>query len=49
MPTYEYECKEASCKHEWEEVHSMKRDPTKSCPKCQRESARRLISGTGAV
>lgn len=48
MPTYEYECGDPSCQHEWEEVHSMKRDPTVRCPKCGRETAKRLISGSGA-
>jgi len=48
MPTYEYICKAQDCDHEWEEFHSIKREPTLKCPKCGRESAKRLISGRGA-
>jgi putative FmdB family regulatory protein len=47
MPTYEYECKEKSCKHAWEEQHSIKRAPTKTCPKCKRDTAQRLICCSG--
>jgi len=43
MPTYEYMCEE--CNHEWEEYHEITRDPTKVCPECGKESAKRLISG----
>ncbi len=43
MPTYEYMCE--NCKHEWEEVHSMKLDPIKRCPECKKDCAKRLISG----
>ena len=48
MPTYDYQCQDEECDHEWEEFHSIRRDPTKTCPKCKRETARRLISGSGA-
>ena len=43
MPTYNYICEE--CKHEWEEDRSIKDPPTKTCPKCKKETAKRLISG----
>lgn len=43
--TYEYECEE--CKHKWEEEQAIKDDPIKICPKCKKESAKRLISGSG--
>jgi len=43
MPTYEYIC--SACKHEWEEFHEITREPTKICPACGAEQARRLISG----
>ena len=46
--TYEYECKHPDCGHAWEEQHAITREPTKRCPKCGRESAKRLISGRGA-
>ena len=43
MPTYEYICKE--CGHSWEEFKSIKSHPTKKCPACGKEKAKRLISG----
>ena len=48
MPTYEYAC--TSCAHEWEFEQSIREDPLKVCPACQKETARRLISrGTGFI
>src|SRR5262249_34378917 len=46
MPTYDYRCKE--CGHEFEEFQSIKADPLKTCPKCQKEALERLI-GPGAA
>jgi putative FmdB family regulatory protein len=43
--TYEYEC--TSCQSKWEKEQSIKDDPLKSCPYCQKETAKRLISGKG--
>jgi putative FmdB family regulatory protein len=45
MPTYEHCCTNEACKHEWEDEYSIKQDPPKICPKCQQETAQRLISG----
>jgi putative FmdB family regulatory protein len=42
MPTYEYRCQE--CKQEFEQTQSVKEDPIKTCPKCGKDSAQRLIS-----
>jgi putative FmdB family regulatory protein len=42
MPTYEYRCD--ACGHEHEAEHSIKEEPLKQCPACQREALRRLIS-----
>ena len=42
MPTYEYEC--SSCRHRWELSQKMKARPARSCPKCKKQSARRLLS-----
>lgn len=47
MPTYEYECGE--CKHEWASEQSIKDDPEKRCPKCGKETAKRLISRSGFI
>ncbi len=43
MPTYEHIC--TACQHEWEDEYSIKQDPPKVCPKCQQETAKRLVSG----
>lgn len=45
MPTYDYQC--SACGHEWELFQSMNDSPVKSCPKCPKRKARRLL-GTGA-
>src|SRR3954453_10706504 len=45
MPTYEYAC--SSCNAEWEEDQSIKADPTKECPRCHEQTARRQISRGG--
>jgi len=41
--TYEYLC--SDCKHEWEEDQKITEDPKKTCPKCNKETAQRLVSG----
>jgi len=43
MPNYDYTC--ADCGHEWEAFQSMKDDPLKLCPECDKPSAKRLIGG----
>lgn len=43
MPTYEYVCTE--CQNHWEEVQKISEDPIQVCPKCQKTSAKRQISG----
>ena len=47
MPTYEHRCTDAECNHEWEDEYSMMEDPPKFCPKCNKETTMRLISGGG--
>jgi len=48
MPTYEYECK--SCGHRFELFQKMTDAPTKKCPNCNKEKAKRLISaGAGII
>jgi len=48
MPTYEYRCSE--CGHELEAFQSIKADPLKTCPQCNSDSLRRLISaGAGLI
>jgi putative FmdB family regulatory protein len=45
MPTYDYQCQ--ACGHSWELFQSMNDDPEKSCPKCKKRKAKRLL-GVGA-
>lgn len=43
MPTYDYKCE--ACDHQWEEMQSIKSNPTKKCPKCGKLKAQRQIGG----
>lgn len=45
--TYEYLC--TSCNHEWDAEQSIKDDALKICPKCGKESAKRLISKSSFI
>lgn len=45
MPTYEHACSNPECNHEWEDFYSIKAEPPKVCPKCNQETAQRIISG----
>lgn len=49
MAIYEHIC--TDCSFEWEDEYSIKQDPPKICPKCHKETAKRLISfgGKGIV
>lgn len=46
MPTYLHSCTDKDCAHEWEDFYSVSKDPPKICPKCNKETAERLICGT---
>jgi putative FmdB family regulatory protein len=43
--TYEYICEDESCKHEWEHEAEINDPKLTHCPKCGKETAKRLISG----
>lgn len=45
MPTYDYRCN--ACGHEFEEFQSITAASLRKCPKCRKNTLRRLI-GTGA-
>lgn len=49
MPLYEHQC--TNCGHEWEEEYSIKDNPPETCPNCQENTVKRLISlgGKGKV
>jgi putative FmdB family regulatory protein len=46
MPTYDYECK--SCEYTFELFQSINEPVKKKCPRCKKNSLRRLF-GTGAA
>ncbi|HLV21915.1 MAG TPA: zinc ribbon domain-containing protein [Polyangiaceae bacterium] len=41
--TYDYVC--TACGHEWEAEQRISEDPLKTCPKCEKDAAKRQISG----
>ncbi len=43
MPNYEHVCTDTECNHEWEDTYSIKLDPPTICPKCLKETAKRVI------
>jgi len=43
MPTYEYAC--TKCGHEFERFQSMRDEPLKKCPKCNKAGLKRLVGG----
>lgn len=45
--TYEYKCTNENCNHEWTQEQRISEDSLKYCPKCQQETAKRLISNSG--
>ena len=48
MPIYEYLC--TNCKHQFEEFQTMSEEPLKICPKCGKETLKRLIgAGSGVI
>lgn len=51
MPLYEHQCQSPDCNYEWEDSYSIKVDPPKECPKCHKQTAKRVISlgGKGIV
>ena len=47
MPHYDYTCGE--CGHTLEALQSIKAEPLKTCPKCNKEALNRGIGGGGAL
>ncbi|MCH7495615.1 MAG: zinc ribbon domain-containing protein, partial [Candidatus Marinimicrobia bacterium] len=43
MPTYDYKCD--SCGKEFEHFQHITEDPLKKCPRCGKNTAKRLIGG----
>ena len=44
MPVYEYKCTNEECNHKWDLEQKMTDDKITECPKCKKETAKRLIS-----
>jgi putative FmdB family regulatory protein len=44
MPTYCHQCTNTECNNEWEDIYSLSAEPPKVCPKCNQETAKRVIS-----
>ena len=42
--TYEYQCTNALCSHQWEADQKITDAPLSKCPECDQPTARRLIS-----
>lgn len=49
MPFYNYKCSDESCQDQHEVQQSIKADPLVICPKCGRETLRRIISAPGLI
>jgi len=47
MPTYDYQCE--ACGHKFEAFQSIKADPIKICPVCNKKKVKRLIGTGGAL
>jgi putative FmdB family regulatory protein len=43
MPTYEYAC--SKCGHHFEKFQSMRDEPLRKCPNCQKAALKRLVGG----
>lgn len=45
MPIYEYQCE--SCDERLEKLQKISDEPLKTCPKCQKDSLKKVISSAG--
>ncbi len=43
--TYEYGCENEACCHTWEAEQKITEAALTECPKCHKQTAKRLISG----
>lgn len=46
MPTYLHQCSSEECQNEWEDFYSVSAAPPTTCPKCNQETAKRVICGS---
>ena len=47
MPIYEYQC--ANCGHQLEELQSISEPPLLKCPKCGKDTLKKLIGSGGGL
>jgi putative FmdB family regulatory protein len=47
MPIYEYQC--ANCGHQLEELQSISEPPLTKCPKCGKDTLKKLIGSGGGL
>lgn len=47
MPTYEYRCD--ACGYEFERFQPITAGPVRACPRCEKRSVQRLITGGAGV
>ncbi len=47
MPTYEYKC--ISCEYYFEKFQSIKAEPIKFCPKCEKPVKKLISAGAGLI
>ena len=47
MPIYEYQC--ANCGHQLEELQSITEPPLTKCPKCGKDTLKKLIGSGGGL
>jgi len=45
MPTYLHICTDETCGFEWEDDYSICESPPQDCPKCKKNTAKRIIYG----
>ena len=45
MPMYEYACK--LCNHQFEKLQKISDDPLVSCPECNKDGLKKLVSKSG--
>ena len=45
MPIYEYQCQ--ACGEQLDKLQKMSDEPLTTCPKCDKESLKRIISASG--
>jgi putative FmdB family regulatory protein len=44
MATYDHQCTDKECNNTWEDSYSIHAAPPTTCPKCHKETAKRIIT-----